>query len=100
MARKQRDFVRFEHVQRRPRPRVDLYEPDSVGRNQKIGAVESDEVQFGSNYGDGALDLFGLRWINVDRSRGAAISKRRLRRRRGPLHAETNNFRFFFAREE
>src|ERR1700683_4305705 len=31
MTRKQCSPVRFEHVQRRPRPRVDLYEPDSVG---------------------------------------------------------------------
>src|SRR5580692_6202194 len=100
MARKQRDFARFEHVQRCPRPRVDLYEPDRVGRNQKIGAVESDEIQFRSNYSDGAADFLCLRWVHVDRSGGAAIAKRRRWRWRRPLHAETNNFRFFFAREE
>src|SRR5271168_122395 len=100
MARKQRDFIRFEHVQRRPRPRVDLYEPDSVGRNQKIGAVEPDEIQFRSNYSDGAADFLCLRLVNLDRSGGAAISKWGLRRWRGPLHAEANNFRFVFAREE
>src|SRR3984957_20722409 len=31
MTRKQQDFVRFEHIQRRPRSRVDFYEPDRVG---------------------------------------------------------------------
>ena len=100
MTRKQWGLVRFEHVQRRPGPRVDLYEPDRVGRNQKISAVETDEIQFGSNCSDGAGDLFRLRWVNVDGSGGAAISKRRRRRWRGPLHAEANNFRFSFAREK
>src|ERR1700722_1723777 len=31
MARKQWRLVRFEHVESRPRSRVDLYEPDGVG---------------------------------------------------------------------
>ena len=100
MTRKQWGLVRFEHVQRRSRPRVDLYEPDRVGRNQKISAVEADEIQFGSDRGDGAGDLFRLRWVDVDGSGGAAISKRRRRRWRGPLHAEANNFSFLLAREE
>ena len=57
MTRKQWRLGRLEHIQRRPRPRVDLYEPDRVMRHQKISAAETDEIEFGSNCSDGAEPL-------------------------------------------
>ena len=100
MTRNQWILIRFEHVQRRSRPWVDLYEPDRLIRDQKINAVEADKIQLGSDYSDGASDFARLGGADVDGSGGAAISKRRRRRWRGPLRAEADDFSFFSGREE
>src|ERR1700722_1342967 len=100
VMRKQLGLFRFEHVQRRSGPWVDLYEPDRIGGYQKISAVETDEIEFGSNRSDGAGDLFRLRWVDVDGSDCAAISKPQGRGWRGPLHAEADDFSCLLAGEE
>ena len=100
VAREQWSFVRFEHVQRRSWPRVDLQKPDRIILGQKINAVKADKIQFRSDSGDAADDLRRLRWVNVDGSRSAAISKRRSWRWRGPLRAEADDFDLFAGREE
>ena len=100
VTRNQWSLVQFEHVQRRAGPRVDLDEPDRVIRNQKISAVEADEIQFRGDDGDGASNFSRLLWNNLDRSGGAAISKRRSWRWRGPLHAQPDDLSISFGREE
>src|ERR1700722_11332297 len=100
VMRKQGGLVRFEHVQRRSGPWIDLYEPDRIGGYQKISAVETDEIKFGSNRSDGTGDLFRLRWVDVDGSGCAAISKPRRGGWRRPLYAETDDFSSLLARQE
>ena len=100
VTRKQSALVRFEHVEGRARPRVDLYEPNRVGRNQKISAVEANEIQFRRDQGDGACDFSRLRRVGVNGSGSAAISKRRRGCWRSPLQAEADDFRLFPIRDK
>ena len=89
---KQGTVVGFENVERRAGPRVDFNEPGGIGRNDEIRAVEADEAECGGDPGDGAGDFFGWDSADLDRTGGAAISKRRRRSRRGPLQTQTDDF--------